>query len=175
MGTTCSLLWRNEGEREIVWSVNPTHPIAGGVDVFRSCWTATKPMANSSTSLPRTSWCSSARLPAGKSYAPGLRSAGDGAKSSTSVPGISPTRFTISPGSGGFWPTPPNGLLRPRRWQGACLQWEIPVVISLKPPPIGRETDVGPAAMVIGEQGLTPIGMFTGVSAVDTRRGRRRC
>lgn len=33
MGTTCSLLWRNEGEREVVWSVNPAHPIAAGVDV----------------------------------------------------------------------------------------------------------------------------------------------
>jgi trehalose utilization protein len=31
MGTTCSLLWRNEGERELVWSVNPGHPIAHGV------------------------------------------------------------------------------------------------------------------------------------------------
>jgi trehalose utilization protein len=31
MGTTCSLLWRNEAERELVWSVNPSHPIAAGV------------------------------------------------------------------------------------------------------------------------------------------------
>ncbi|MET3806373.1 trehalose utilization protein [Nakamurella sp. UYEF19] len=31
MGTTCSLLWRNEGERELVWTVNPTHPIAQGI------------------------------------------------------------------------------------------------------------------------------------------------
>ncbi|WP_310134222.1 ThuA domain-containing protein [Leifsonia shinshuensis] len=34
LGTTCSLRWRNPegGERELVWSVNPTHPIAEGVD-----------------------------------------------------------------------------------------------------------------------------------------------
>lgn len=32
LGTTCSLKWRNEGERELVWTVAPTHPIAEGVE-----------------------------------------------------------------------------------------------------------------------------------------------
>jgi len=31
MGTTCSLAWRNDAERELVWTVKPTHPIARGV------------------------------------------------------------------------------------------------------------------------------------------------
>jgi len=31
LGTTCSLQWRNEGERELVWTVDPAHPIAEGV------------------------------------------------------------------------------------------------------------------------------------------------
>lgn len=31
MGTTCSLRWRNEGEREVVWTVAPGHPITIGV------------------------------------------------------------------------------------------------------------------------------------------------
>ncbi len=31
MGTTCTLRWRNERDRELVWTVNPTHPIAAGV------------------------------------------------------------------------------------------------------------------------------------------------
>lgn len=31
MGTTCSLSWRNIGERETVWTVNPSHPIAAGL------------------------------------------------------------------------------------------------------------------------------------------------
>jgi trehalose utilization protein len=31
MATSCSLQWRDEGERELVWCVNPTHPIAAGV------------------------------------------------------------------------------------------------------------------------------------------------
>jgi trehalose utilization protein len=35
MGTTCSLRWRNDGERELVWTVAPGHPIAEGVpEVF---------------------------------------------------------------------------------------------------------------------------------------------
>ena len=32
MGTTCGLSWRNEGEREIVWTIDPTHPIAVGIE-----------------------------------------------------------------------------------------------------------------------------------------------
>lgn len=32
MGTTCGLSWRNDGEREIVWTIDPTHPIAVGVE-----------------------------------------------------------------------------------------------------------------------------------------------
>ena len=31
MGTTCALRWRGAGERELVWTVNPAHPIAEGV------------------------------------------------------------------------------------------------------------------------------------------------
>ncbi|WP_090482379.1 ThuA domain-containing protein [Nakamurella panacisegetis] len=31
LGSTCSLMWRNEAERELVWTVNPTHPIAAGL------------------------------------------------------------------------------------------------------------------------------------------------
>lgn len=34
LGTTCSLSWRNSpgGERELVWTVDPSHPIAQGVE-----------------------------------------------------------------------------------------------------------------------------------------------
>src|SRR5947209_12461101 len=31
MGTTCSLRWREADDREVVWCVNPGHPIADGV------------------------------------------------------------------------------------------------------------------------------------------------
>jgi trehalose utilization protein len=31
MGTTCTLRWRNEHDRELIWTVNPGHPIARGV------------------------------------------------------------------------------------------------------------------------------------------------
>ncbi len=31
MGTTCSLRWREADDREVVWTVNPAHPIAAGL------------------------------------------------------------------------------------------------------------------------------------------------
>jgi len=31
MGTSCSLEWRNDGDREVVWTVAPSHPIAAGI------------------------------------------------------------------------------------------------------------------------------------------------
>ena len=31
LGTTCDLRWRGDGERELVWTVDPAHPIAAGV------------------------------------------------------------------------------------------------------------------------------------------------
>lgn len=31
MGTTCSLRWRNERDEELVWTIDPTHPVAKGV------------------------------------------------------------------------------------------------------------------------------------------------
>ena len=31
MGTTCRLRWRNGDDRELLWTVDPTHPIAQGV------------------------------------------------------------------------------------------------------------------------------------------------
>lgn len=34
MGTTCSLLWREAGEKERIWVTNPAHPIAQGLDPY---------------------------------------------------------------------------------------------------------------------------------------------
>ena len=34
MGTSCYLCWREAGERERVWVINPGHPIAQGIDRF---------------------------------------------------------------------------------------------------------------------------------------------
>jgi trehalose utilization protein len=31
MGTSCTLRWRKEHDRELVWTVNPSHPVAQGV------------------------------------------------------------------------------------------------------------------------------------------------
>ncbi len=34
MGTSCNLTWREDGDRELVWVCNPSHPIADGIDRF---------------------------------------------------------------------------------------------------------------------------------------------
>lgn len=34
MGTTCNLSWREDGDMERVWVINPAHPIAQGVDRY---------------------------------------------------------------------------------------------------------------------------------------------
>lgn len=34
MGTTCNLSWREDGDMERVWVVNPSHPIAQGIDRY---------------------------------------------------------------------------------------------------------------------------------------------
>ncbi|MCH6255089.1 ThuA domain-containing protein [Puniceicoccaceae bacterium K14] len=34
MGTTCSLTWREAGEKERLWVCNPGHPIAQGIDTY---------------------------------------------------------------------------------------------------------------------------------------------
>jgi trehalose utilization protein len=34
MGTTCSLIWREAGEKERLWVCNPGHPIAQGIDTY---------------------------------------------------------------------------------------------------------------------------------------------
>ena len=33
-GTPCSLGWREDGDREYLWAVDPSHPIADGVDRY---------------------------------------------------------------------------------------------------------------------------------------------
>lgn len=34
MGTPCTLTWREDGDRELVWVCNPAHPIAQGIERF---------------------------------------------------------------------------------------------------------------------------------------------
>ena len=34
MGTSCNLSWRENGDRELLWVVNPAHPIAEGIGRF---------------------------------------------------------------------------------------------------------------------------------------------
>ncbi len=34
MGTSCNLTWREDGDRELLWVVDPAHPIAQGIDRY---------------------------------------------------------------------------------------------------------------------------------------------
>ncbi len=34
MGTSCNLTWREDGDRELVWVCDPSHPIVQGIDRF---------------------------------------------------------------------------------------------------------------------------------------------
>ena len=34
MGTTCNLTWREDGDSELIWVVNPAHPITQGIDRY---------------------------------------------------------------------------------------------------------------------------------------------
>ncbi len=65
MGTPCALKWREAGERERVWAINPRHPIAEGSKRI-SCSRTRKCMASSSRFPSRSKPCSSPGLPAVK-------------------------------------------------------------------------------------------------------------
>ena len=34
MGTTCNLTWRENGDKEVVWVIDPAHPITRGIDRY---------------------------------------------------------------------------------------------------------------------------------------------
>ena len=34
MGTSCNLTWRAEGENEVLWVIDPSHPITAGIDRY---------------------------------------------------------------------------------------------------------------------------------------------
>ena len=34
MGTTCNLTWRESGDKEVVWVIDPAHPITRGIDRY---------------------------------------------------------------------------------------------------------------------------------------------
>jgi trehalose utilization protein len=34
LGTTCNLKWREAGEKERIWVVNPSHPIVEGIGEY---------------------------------------------------------------------------------------------------------------------------------------------
>lgn len=70
MGTPCALKWREAGERERLWVINPRHPIAAGLGEIISSWKMRKCTASSSPFRNRWKPCSSPGSRVGKSSAP---------------------------------------------------------------------------------------------------------
>lgn len=68
MGTSCTLRWRSKNDREIVWTVDPTHPIAQGSRT-PSSFRRRRCTASSSTCRRPTNSCSSRRSRVARSSA----------------------------------------------------------------------------------------------------------
>ncbi len=72
MGTPCALKWREAGERERLWVINPRHPIAAGPWRTISSWKTRRCTASSSPFQNRWKRCSFRGSRAAKSSAPAL-------------------------------------------------------------------------------------------------------
>ena len=99
MGTPCSLQWREAGEKERVWVINRSHPIAAGLDPISS---SRRPRCTASRSWCPSRWrrCSSAGTTAARSSAPALPSSVAPAASSISRPATRSIRSTTTRTSG---------------------------------------------------------------------------
>ena len=96
MGTTCTLRWRSEHDRELVWTVNPTHPIAQGVP--NPIVIDEQEMYGEFFDIPAPDELVfiSARSAAARSSAAAAPSAAATARSSTSAPATRTTRSTTT-------------------------------------------------------------------------------
>ena len=112
LGTSCSLRWRNDGERELVWTVDPAHPIAAGVP--HPIVIDAHEMYGEHFDIPAARRARLRQLVRGRRGVPRrlLLSARGRRGSSTSAPATRTTRSTTTPTSSGSSPTPSSG---PRR------------------------------------------------------------
>ena len=85
-GTNSGMLkWREDGEKEILWVVDPSHPIADGLD--EKIIIPHEEMYGEHFNIPQPmSWCSSAGSRAARCSAAGAATIAARARSSTSVP-----------------------------------------------------------------------------------------
>ena len=118
LGTSCSLRWRNAGERELVWTVAPAHPIAAGVpapDRDRGAGDVRRALRH-----PRAGRAGVHQLVRGRRGVPRrlLLHARARAGSSTSARATRSTPCTTIPTSGACSRTRPAGPRRPRAATG---------------------------------------------------------
>jgi trehalose utilization protein len=105
MGTSCSLTWREAGERERLWVCNPGHPIARGIDhCFEIENTEMYVDPTPSPLLMRSSSYPGSKAP--KFSAPAAPGSAGMAKSFISAPATRLTRSTITLSLGRFSVTP---------------------------------------------------------------------
>ena len=96
MGTTCDLKWREAGERERLWVVDPGHPIAAGLGEWFEI--EHEEMYGEHFDIPAPDGsCSSAGSRAARCSAAAAATSAAGAASSTSGPATRPTRPTHEP------------------------------------------------------------------------------
>ena len=113
LGTSCMLRWREAGERERLWIVDPSHPIAEGLEgeyfeldqteMYGEFFDVPRPTRSSSSVGSRAARC----------FAPAARSGEARARCSTSVPATKPFPSTAIQTSAASSPTPSAGSRRP--------------------------------------------------------------
>ena len=94
MGTSCNLRWREADERELIWCVNPAHPIAQGVSFPSSCL-STRCTVSFLIFRNPMSWCLSVTLRGVKCFAVVVGFSGAKGAFSISHPGTRPILYFI--------------------------------------------------------------------------------
>ena len=111
LGTPCDLRWRNDGERELVWTVAPSHPIAAGVP--NPIEIEAQEMYGEPFAIPAPEeLIFISASPAARSSAAAARGRAGRAGSSTSAPATRTIPSTTTRTSSGCWPTACSGRRR---------------------------------------------------------------
>ena len=105
LGTPCDLRWRNDGERELVWTVDPSHPIAARrAEPDRDRRAGDVRRARSTSRAPDELIFISS-FAGGEVFRGGCTLARGAGGSSTSARATRSTPSTTIPTSSGCWPT----------------------------------------------------------------------
>ena len=123
MGTTCSLAWRDSADTELVWTVDPEHPIADGVP--HPIVIEEQETYGEFFDIPATGGVDLPLDLHGRGGVPLRVRPGDAAaaRSSTSHPVTRAIPSITTPTSSGCWPTPYGGPRRRPRETSRRRRW----------------------------------------------------